>query len=64
MTEPTLPEEPFDPSADTGRFEAFVQGEEEGLDDQGAAVGVPFRVATLVAGLLVLGVLVVVLFLL
>jgi len=64
VTEPTRPDEPFDPTADTGRFEAFAQGDDEDLDDRGPAVGAPFRIVTLVAGLLVLGILVVVLLLL
>lgn len=65
VTDPTLPDEPFDPTADTGRFQAFVHGADDGdEDDRPAAAGVPFRLITLAAGLLVLAVLVVVLFLL
>lgn len=65
MTDPAFPDEPHDPTADTGRFQAFVHDQGgDGPDDRPAAVGVPFRVITLVAGLLVLAVLVVLLFLL
>lgn len=63
MTDPTLPDEPFDPTADTGRFQAFVEGG-EGEEDPPAPVGAPFRLITLAAGLLVLVVLVLLLFLL
>ncbi|HVL99587.1 MAG TPA: hypothetical protein VM324_09885 [Egibacteraceae bacterium] len=66
MTESGLPEEPFDPTADTGRFQAFVDGEPDPaiVAARPAAAGVPFRVGTLIGGLVVLGVLVVLLFLL
>lgn len=64
MTDPTLPDEPYDPTADTGRFQAFFdEGDGDG-EDEPAPAGVPFRVVTLVAGLLVLGALVLLLFLL
>lgn len=50
-----------DPSADTDRFEAFVRGGddrgEEG-DVQPAASRTPFRVVTLLVGLVILAVLV------
>lgn len=65
MTDPTLPDEPHDPSADTGRFQAFVHaGDGDGEDERPAPAGVPFRVITLIAGLLVLAALVLLLFLL
>lgn len=65
MTDPTLPDEPYDPTADTGRFQAFVHERDgDGEDERPAPVGVPFRVITLIAGLLVLGALVSLLFLL
>lgn len=65
MTDPTLPDEPYDPTADTGRFQAFVHaGDGDGLDERPAPVGVPFRVITLIAGLLVTGALVLLLLLL
>lgn len=62
VTDPTSPDEQLDPTADTAKFKAFVAG------DAGAArparVGVPFRLLTLLAGLVVLGGLVWLLFLL
>ena len=62
MTDPASPDErPTDPAADTAQFRAFVAGSDE---PRAPRVGVPFRVLTLLAGLVVLGVLVWVLFLL
>lgn len=55
------PDDPADPIADTGRFEAFAEAAEPARP---ARVGVPFRVLTLVAGLAVLGGLLWLLFLL
>lgn len=62
MTDPTPPDDPADPIADTGRFEAFTEGADE--RPLPARVGVPFRVLTLLAGLAVLGGLLWLLFLL
>lgn len=69
MTDPSLPDEPGfpneapDPAADTGRFQAFVDGADAD-EGRGTPVGVPFRLATLLAGLVALGVIVWLLFLL
>lgn len=52
MTDSPLPDEPADPAADTGEFQAFV---DKTPRDPPARVGAPFRVVTLLAGLLVLG---------
>lgn len=62
MSDATPPHEPADPTADTGRFQAFVEG--AGEPARPARVGVPFRVLTLLAGVIVLGGLVWLLFLL
>lgn len=61
MSDTPLHDEPLDPAADTGRFQAFVDGPP---DEPLRKVGVPFRVLTLLGGLAVLGVLVWLLFLL
>lgn len=61
--EPTLPDDAPDPAADTGRFQAFVDGS-EAEQGWGPPAGVPFRLATLLAGLAVLGVVMWLLFLL
>lgn len=53
VTEPTPPDDPADPIADTGRFEAFAEGTTE--PRRPTPVGVPFRVLTLLVGLMVLG---------
>lgn len=62
VTDPTPPEDPADPIADTARFEAFAEGTVD--EPPPARAGVPFRVVTLLAGLAVLGGLLWLLFLL
>lgn len=63
MTDSRLPDdEPLDPTADTGRFQAFVEGDDD--LDRPPAAGVSFRLATLVGGLLVGAALIWLLFLL
>lgn len=61
MNDSSSPDQPPDPTADTGRFQAFV---DKVPDQRPPRVGVPFRVLTLLAGLLILGGLVWLLFLL
>lgn len=62
MTDPAPRDDPMDPTADTARFQAFVEGAAEPVRPE--RVGVPFRVLTLLAGLVVLGGLLWLLFLL
>lgn len=61
MSDSPLRDEAPDPSADTGQFRAFVDGQP---DRPARKVGVAFRLLTLVGGLAVLAVLVGLLFLL
>lgn len=56
------PDEHVDPTADTARFKAFVAAGAQ--PERPSRVGVPFRLLTLLAGLVVLGGLVWLLFLL
>jgi hypothetical protein len=62
VTDSTPPDDHVDPTADTGAFEAFVAAGAQ--PERPAKVGVPFRLLTLLAGLVVLGGLVWLLFLL
>ena len=50
MTAPPPPEEP-DGSADTQMFRKFVEG--DGAPERPKAVGAPFRIVTLLLGLIV-----------
>lgn len=61
MSDSPLHDDPPDPAADTGRFQAFADGV---TDEPPRKVGVHFRVLTFLAGLVVLGLLVWLLFLL
>lgn len=55
----------LDPAADTSMFQAFVQrGDQEQPVQRGKAVGAPFRILTLLGGLVVFALIVWLLFLL